>query len=194
MSLPVSGAAIDADAAYRALRDGLVARLARLGASAPVLIGIHSGGAWIAERLARDLRIAELGFLDISFYRDDFSRVGLHPQVLPTAIPFALDDRTVLLVDDVLHTGRTIRAAMNALFDFGRPERIELAVLFDRHAPASAPDTRELPIAPSVAGARIELPAGANLRLRREGDGFAASLVPAAGSAPAAPAPGDSAA
>ncbi|WP_028310674.1 bifunctional pyr operon transcriptional regulator/uracil phosphoribosyltransferase PyrR [Derxia gummosa] len=189
MSLPESGAAIDADAAYRALRNGLAARLARLGASSPAFIGIHSGGAWLAERLARDLGVTDLGFLDISFYRDDFSRVGLHPQVLPTAIPFALDDRVVVLVDDVLYTGRTIRAAMNAIFDFGRPERIELAVLFDRHAPASTPDTRELPVAPSVTGAVIELPAGAHLRLSRAGDGFAATLDAAAVSGlPAAPA------
>jgi len=185
MSLPNvdSPGAIDADAAYRNLRDGLAVRIARFGVAPPALIGIHRGGAWIAERLARDLHIADLGFLDISFYRDDFSRAGLHPEVLPTAIQFPLDGRAVVLVDDVLYTGRTIRAAMNALFDFGRPERIELAVLFDRHAPADAPDTRELPVAPGVAGARIELAAGVNLRLRRDGNGFAASLADASTSA-----------
>lgn len=159
----------DAEAAYAHLKAQLIPRLAGRD---PALIGIHSGGAWLAERLARDLKIADLGFLDISFYRDDFQRIGLHPQVKPTAIPFEIEGRAVVLVDDVLFTGRTIRAAMNALFDYGRPERIELAVLVDRVTDGVLPGynlTRELPVAPSVAGLTLSLPRTANLVLQREG-------------------------
>ena len=157
----------DAETAYATLLSALRAR-PHIGQSA--LIGIHSGGAWIAERLAADLGITDIGFLDISFYRDDFQRIGLHPQVKPTAIPFEIDGRSIVLVDDVLFTGRTIRAAMNALFDYGRPERIDLAVLIDRVTPGTVPDenaTRELPIAPTFAGAAVSLPPNANLALSR---------------------------
>lgn len=157
----------DAENAYAALKSAL---LARPQIAQYALIGIHSGGAWIAERLAADLGIADIGFLDISFYRDDFERIGLHPQVKPTAIPFEIDGRSIVLVDDVLFTGRTIRAAMNALFDYGRPERIDLAVLIDRITAGHAPGeniTRELPIAPTFAGAAVTLPRNANLALSR---------------------------
>lgn len=154
----------DAEAAYQHLRTAVGAGL--YGRS-PAIIGVHSGGAWIAERLARDLSLSDLGFLDISFYRDDFSRIGLHPQVRPTAIDFDLDNRDVLLVDDVLYTGRTVRAALNALFDYGRPAKVELAVLVDRHH-EMPPDCRELPVAPTYAGAALALPAGAQLVLSRD--------------------------
>lgn len=162
----------DAERLYAQLRDAVAEGLgASRAQGGPVaLIGVHTGGAWIAERLARDLDLRDLGFLDISFYRDDFSRIGLNPQVRPTAIPFSLDDRVVLLVDDVLHTGRTVRAAMNALFDYGRPARIALAVLVDRHCD-TVPDTRELPIAPTYAGARIDVAADAHLKLARSANG-----------------------
>ena len=96
------------------------------------LVGIHTGGVWLAQRLAQDLQLKPPGALDISFYRDDFSRIGLHPQLRPSAIPFELEGASILLIDDVLFTGRTLRAAMNALFDYGRPARIDLAVLVDR--------------------------------------------------------------
>lgn len=129
------------------------------------LIGIHTGGAWIAERLHARLGIAQpLGVLDISFYRDDFSRIGLHPQVKPSRIGFEVEDRPLILVDDVLHTGRTIRAAMNELFDYGRPALIRLAVLVDR-------GDRELPICPDFVGARFNLPPDQNLQLTRNADG-----------------------
>ena len=126
----------------------------------PVIIGIHTGGAWVAEALARRITPdAPFGTIDISFYRDDFSRMGLHPQVRPSHLPVPVDNRVVVLVDDVLHTGRTIRAAMNEIFDYGRPERIILAVLATRPG-------RELPIAPDVVGQVVEtLPPGGHIRL-----------------------------
>ena len=87
-----------------------------------VMIGIHTGGVWIAKQLHQILGIQEpLGVLDISFYRDDFTQIGMNPEVKPSEIPFSIDGRNIILVDDVLHTGRTIRAAMNELFDYGRP-------------------------------------------------------------------------
>ncbi len=115
------------------------------------MVGIHTGGVWIAEALHRRLGIqAPLGVLDISFYRDDFTRIGMNPQVKPSQLPFTLDDRNIILVDDVLHTGRTIRAAMNELFDYGRPASIVLATLVERSG-------RELPIEANVVGLHMEL-------------------------------------
>lgn len=105
-----------------------------------MLVGIHSGGAWIARRLSELLALpGEIGLIDVSFYRDDFGEKGLHPQVKPTSIPFEVDGRPLILVDDVLFTGRTTRAAINELFDYGRPASVKLAVLADRGG-------RELPI------------------------------------------------
>lgn len=112
----------------------------------PAIIGIHTGGAWIAELLNERLDLPEpVGQLDISFYRDDFTQIGVNPQVKPSQIPFDLDERNVVLIDDVLHTGRTIRAAMNELFDYGRPATITLVTLIERSG-------RELPIQPDVIG------------------------------------------
>lgn len=129
-----------------------------------VLLGIHTGGVWamdaLAERLAVDL---PCGSLDITFYRDDFSRIGLHPEVKPSHIPFEVEDRHILLVDDVLYTGRTIRAAMNLLFDYGRPASIRLAVLVDRGG-------RELPVCPDFVGVRLDLDTGQHVSLRRGDD------------------------
>ena len=105
-----------------------------------MLVGIHSGGVWIARRLGELLGISgEIGLVDVSFYRDDFGKKGLHPQVKPTSIPFDVEGRQLILVDDVLYTGRTTRAAINELFDYGRPASIKLAVLADRGG-------RELPV------------------------------------------------
>ncbi|OJW94593.1 bifunctional pyr operon transcriptional regulator/uracil phosphoribosyltransferase PyrR [Thiobacillus sp. 65-1402] len=130
-----------------------------------LIVGIHTGGAWVAERLHAMLHCGmPLGTLDISFYRDDFSRIGLHPQVKPSNLPFDLEDRTILLVDDVLHTGRTVRAAMNELFDYGRPASIRLAVLVDRGG-------RELPIRPDFAGLALDVPEHQNINLSRLDDG-----------------------
>ncbi|MGO9443239.1 MAG: bifunctional pyr operon transcriptional regulator/uracil phosphoribosyltransferase PyrR [Thiobacillaceae bacterium] len=148
--------------------EALVAKLASTIAPAitpeTALIGIHTGGAWIAERLHAQLGIVQpLGVLDISFYRDDFSRIGLHPEVKPSRIGFQVADRPLILIDDVLHTGRTIRAAMNELFDYGRPASIRLAVLVDR-------GDRELPICPDYVGAQINLPPDRNLQLSLDED------------------------
>ena len=149
--------------------DPLIARLA--DAIAPtltpdtVIVGIHTGGVWVAERLHAILKCAlPLGMLDISFYRDDFSRIGLHPQVKPSNLPFDLEGRDILLVDDVLHSGRTVRAAMNELFDYGRPASIRLAVLVDRGG-------HELPIRPDFTGLTLAVPAHQNINLSRLDDG-----------------------
>ena len=145
--------------ALNEMAEELVALLRARGIDDPLLVGIHTGGAWVAQRLHDLLGIeAPLGTLDIGFYRDDFSRIGLHPQVRPSDLPFELDDRHVVLVDDVLHTGRTIRAALNELFDYGRPASVTLAVLVDRSG-------RELPIQPDVTGLRIDPEPGEHVKL-----------------------------
>ncbi len=116
-----------------------------------ILVGIHTGGAWLAEELHRMLGLSTpLGMLDISFYRDDFERIGLHPEVKPSDISFDVDGADILLVDDVLFTGRTVRAAVNEIFDYGRPARIRLAVLVDRGG-------RELPIEARFTGIKLDL-------------------------------------
>jgi len=133
------------------MTQALKSRLELLQISNPVMIGVHAGGVWLAQRLHDRLQIAEpLGSLDISFYRDDFTRIGMNPQVKPSQIPFSVDDRHIVLVDDVLQTGRTIRAAMNEIFDYGRPASILLATLVERSG-------RELPIQPGVVGIRPPL-------------------------------------
>ena len=129
------------------------------------LVGIHSGGAWLMQRLLPMLgeNLAS-GVLDISFYRDDFSRIGLHPQTKPSQVPFDVQDRHIIIIDDVFYTGRTIRAAINELYDFGRPASVGLAVLVDRGG-------RELPIEPAYAAARIALAPAQRLSLERAEDG-----------------------
>jgi pyrimidine operon attenuation protein/uracil phosphoribosyltransferase len=126
------------------------------------IVGIHSGGVWLMERLLPLLgpEIAH-GTLDVSFYRDDFASRGLHAETRPSQIPFDVNDRNILLIDDVFYTGRTIRAAMNELFDYGRPASISLAVLVNRGG-------RELPITPQICAAEIPLPAKQNLQLLRD--------------------------
>jgi pyrimidine operon attenuation protein/uracil phosphoribosyltransferase len=144
-----------AQAEIETLIGGMADRLSSLARGAGrgdlLVIGIHTGGVWVAERLRRLMRVdAPLGELNIAFYRDDFSRIGLHPEVKPSRLPFTVDDRHLVLVDDVLHTGRTVRAAMNEIFDWGRPASVCLAVLIDRGG-------RELPIQADVAGKSLSL-------------------------------------
>ena len=127
----------------------------------PVMIGIHTGGLWVAEELHKKLNIEQaLGALNITFYRDDFTRIGMHPQVQPSNLPFSIDDRHIILVDDVLHTGRTIRAALNEIFDYGRPASVILAVLVERGC-------RELPITADVAATQIKLEKNQHIKLNR---------------------------
>jgi len=134
---------------------------AALGPATPQLlvVGIHTGGVRVAQALHARLDVATpLGALDISFYRDDFSRIGLHPQVRRSELPATLDERTILLVDDVLYSGRTVRAALNELFDYGRPARVLLAALVERTG-------HELPIRADFAGTRRDLAPGVQVRL-----------------------------
>ncbi len=124
-----------------------------------LMIGIHTGGVWVAEKLHKKLKLAQpLGQLNIAFYRDDFSRIGTHPQVTPSKLPFDIEDKHLLLVDDVLHTGRTLRAALNEIFDYGRPASVRMAVLIDRGA-------RELPVQADFIGKRIDLKPGEHVKL-----------------------------
>lgn len=153
----------DAEALYQTLlaqvRSGLD------GVPDAAIVGIHSGGAWLAERLAADLGLQQrLGSIDVSFYRDDYAKKGLHPDVKPTNIGFNVDRANIVLVDDVLYTGRTTRAAINVLFDFGRPARIMLAALADRGG-------RELPVAADFVATTVKLEPAQSLVLARAADG-----------------------
>jgi pyrimidine operon attenuation protein/uracil phosphoribosyltransferase len=140
----------------------------------PLMIGIHTGGAWVANRLHGLLGLTDpLGTLDISFYRDDFTRIGMNPQVRASHLPVSVEDRHIILVDDVLHTGRTIRAALNEIFDYGRPASVTLAVLVDREG-------RELPISAQVVGLPMKLASGQHVKLTGP-DSLALTLQEAGG-------------
>ncbi|MCQ4311419.1 bifunctional pyr operon transcriptional regulator/uracil phosphoribosyltransferase PyrR [Pseudomonas stutzeri] len=121
------------------------------GVAEPKFIGIRTGGVWVAQALLtlRD-KDESLGVLDVSFYRDDFTQNGLHPQVRPSELPFEIEGQHLVVIDDVLMSGRTIRAALNELFDYGRPASVSLVCLLDLNA-------RELPIRPDVVGATLSL-------------------------------------
>ncbi|MGR8940457.1 MAG: bifunctional pyr operon transcriptional regulator/uracil phosphoribosyltransferase PyrR [Gammaproteobacteria bacterium] len=125
----------------------------------PLMIGIRTGGVWVAERLHERLQLKEpLGLLDISFYRDDFSQIGMNPKVKPSQLPPQLEGRDIILVDDVFYTGRTIRAALNEIFDYGRPNQVVLAVLIER-------DGRQIPMMPDCVGVKIVLDPGQRIKL-----------------------------
>jgi pyrimidine operon attenuation protein/uracil phosphoribosyltransferase len=157
----VSTLPLDAEALYVELRDG-VRRLLRPEA---VLVGIWSGGAWLAQRLQRDLELTvPHGVISSTLHRDDFGERGLVASADPTQLPFSVDGRPIVLIDDVLYTGRTIRAVLNELFDFGRPASVTLAVLVDRGG-------RELPIEPAFTAARILLPPSQRLSLAHNPQG-----------------------
>lgn len=130
----------------------------------PLMVGIQTGGVWVASKLyqllnnSRPVFAEPLATLDISFYRDDFSRIGMNPKVKPSQLPPDVEDRHIILVDDVLHTGRTIRAAMNELFDYGRPASITLVCLIDRSG-------RELPLQADIIGDHVALKEGEHIKL-----------------------------
>jgi pyrimidine operon attenuation protein/uracil phosphoribosyltransferase len=136
----------------------------RLGPKS-AMVGLYTGGAWLAERLHQLLGMqSPLGLMDIAFYRDDYAARGLKHDPKRTKIPFDVNGAELLLVDDVLYSGRTVRAAMNELFDYGRPQSVSLVVLADRGG-------RQLPICPQYCGAKLDVPAGMRLRLKRDDDG-----------------------
>jgi pyrimidine operon attenuation protein / uracil phosphoribosyltransferase len=155
------------------LCDELLKELKAVLGPKSAMIGIYTGGAWLAERLHARLGIATpLGLMDIAFYRDDYHARGLHHDPKRTKIPFDINGREILLVDDVLYTGRTVRAAMNELFDYGRPASIALVVLADRGG-------RQLPICAQHCGAPVEVPEGMRLRLKRDDAGRLALVLEA---------------
>ena len=129
------------------------------GIQNPLMVGIHTGGVWVAKALHKNLKLKdELGTLDISFYRDDFSRIGLHPQVQLSSLPFDVNDQHIILVDDVIESGRTTRAALNELFDYGRPASVILATLI------TLPN-QELPIQANISGTILSLPKTQRIKL-----------------------------
>jgi pyrimidine operon attenuation protein/uracil phosphoribosyltransferase len=141
------------------------------------LVGIYSGGAWLAQRLSELLPGEHIvGYIDVSFYRDDYATKGLRTKVETTALPFDVGGARIVLVDDVLYTGRSVRAAINELFDYGRPESIELAVLIDRGG-------RELPIEATYVGARVAVARDLSIVLNRHPDARLELSVEPAGSA-----------
>lgn len=161
MSQPTASLQLDAEQLYA----GLLAGVRRLITPEMALVGVWSGGAWLAERLSRDLGRADpIGSISSALHRDDFSRRGMAVSRDATQLPFEVEGRHILLVDDVLYTGRTTRAVINELFDFGRPASVTLVVLVDRGG-------RELPIEPVYSAARITLPAEERVSLGRQDDG-----------------------
>lgn len=151
---------INVDQLIRQMAEGLQGIITTRKLHDPIIVGIHSGGVWVAERLHGLLELTNpIGKLDISFYRDDFTRIGMNPQVRPSDLPLNVDDRHIILIDDVLYTGRTIRAALNEIFDYGRPASITLATLIER-------ERRELPIQPDVIGMRMNLRPEQNVKLK----------------------------
>ncbi|HLF24147.1 MAG TPA: bifunctional pyr operon transcriptional regulator/uracil phosphoribosyltransferase PyrR [Burkholderiales bacterium] len=157
---------VDIDAAIKRMGEELRPWLKKH----PLMVGIHTGGVWVANRLHRQLKLPDpLGAIDISFYRDDFTRIGMNPQVKASNLPVSVEDRHVILVDDVLHTGRTIRAALNEIFDYGRPASVTLAVLIAREG-------RELPIEAEVVGTRMQLKKRQHVKLVGDPDKLALDL------------------
>lgn len=157
---------IDAESLYQVLLASVRKRLAKPDlVEVPAMIGVHSGGAWIAQRLHQDLKLTSpLGFLSSAFHRDDYGERGLPTTIKATAISFPVDEQHIILVDDILYTGRTIRAALNEIFDYGRPARVELAVLLDRGG-------RELPMQADHVGAVMPLRSHESFVLSQETSG-----------------------
>lgn len=150
---------IDVNALLDDMATQLKQEIAESGREDPLIVGVHTGGVWVAQHLHAALGSATpLGELNIAFYRDDFSRIGMHPTVEPSNLPFDVNDRHLVLVDDILYTGRTIRAAMNEIFDYGRPASITVVVLIERGG-------RELPIRADIVGSRLNLAATEHVKL-----------------------------
>ena len=159
----MSSLMLDAEALYNDLRLAMPALLTAFP-EPPRLVGVASGGAWLAQRLQKDLKLTgEAGVLSSSMHRDDFSQRGLASSA-QTVLPFDVNGAHLIVVDDVLYTGRTIRAVMNELFDYGRPASVRLVVLVDRGG-------RELPVQPDLAVARVSLPASQTLALAQAEEG-----------------------
>ena len=152
---------LDAESAYAHLKDALAAALAD-ARDRLCVVGVHSGGVWVAERLRRDLRLdGPTGSLSSAFHRDDYGHRGLPADIKSTQLAFEVDGADILLVDDILFTGRTVRAALNEIFDYGRPARVRLAVLIDRGG-------RELPVAADFCGLSHPLSADRSFALSRD--------------------------
>ena len=156
--MPVGEGLPDAEQALLALTERMRGAVAHDAA----FVGIYSGGAWLAERRRAHVPGEHpVGFIDVYFYRDDYSRTGLKGGSKRTSLPFDVNGANIVLIDDVLYTGRSVRAAINELFDFGRPARIELAVLVDRGG-------RELPVEPTYCGARLAVASDLSIVLSRD--------------------------
>ncbi len=165
----------DAEGALAAL----AAKMRDAVAHDAAFVGIYSGGAWLAERLAAAIPgNHRVGYVDVSYYRDDYAKSGLKGGARRTELGFDVDGATIVLVDDVLYTGRSVRAAINELFDYGRPQRIELAVLVDRGG-------RELPIEATYVGARLAVARERSVVLSRSPDGMLQLASEASGGAAA---------
>jgi pyrimidine operon attenuation protein / uracil phosphoribosyltransferase len=141
------------------LEAGLKRNIVERKLTNPLMIGIRTGGVWVAEHMHQRLGIKDaLGLLDISFYRDDFSQIGVNPNVKPSQLPIYIEGRNIILIDDVFYTGRTIRAALNEIFDYGRPNQVLLGVLIERNG-------KQIPLSPDCIGASISLEAGQRIKL-----------------------------
>ncbi len=159
---------LDAEALYAELRRGVQ----NLLATTPMqLVGVTSGGAWLAERLHRELALpGEVGVISSAMHRDDFAQRGLSATAMQTRLPFDVNGANVLLIDDVLYTGRTLRAVINELFDYGRPSSVKLAVLVDRGG-------HELPMAADFSATRLPLPRNQSFELARSEAGTFSFVV-----------------
>ena len=141
------------------LESSLIEVIEQRNISNPIVIGIHTGGVWVAKKIHQWLKVEEpLALLDISFYRDDFSQIGVNPKVKQSKLPLTVEGRDIILIDDVFYTGRTIRAALNEIFDYGRPRQVLLGVLIERNG-------RQVPIRPDCIGAEINLAVGQRIKL-----------------------------
>lgn len=140
------------------LESSIIAAIQQRQINDPIVIGIHTGGVWVAEKLHQWLKIKEpLGLLDISFYRDDFSQIGINPKVKQSQLPLTVEGRDIILIDDVFYTGRTIRAALNEIFDYGRPKQVILGVLIERNG-------RQIPIRPDCVGIKMNFAVGQRIK------------------------------